>query len=98
MNKASTIIKIFFYYIIITLTAQSLSMEVLTDVTYTFPVLDTAPSVLNVLAYIWAMLQMFFGFFAFSVTGFPPILSLIFFWLPAVYILLYVIGIIRATN
>lgn len=98
MISGKTVIKIVLYYIIITLTAQSLTMEVIGGSTYAFPSLGEAPNLLNILQYIWGMLQLFIGFFTFNVTGFPPILSLVFFWLPALYIILYFVSVLRATN
>jgi len=98
MTKGMAILKIFFYYIMLTLAANSIALVIGGGSSYQFAVLEDSPNFLEIIAYVWSLLKVFFGFFTFTIAGVPAVISLIFFWLPAVYVLLFIIGVIRGTN
>jgi hypothetical protein len=95
MTKYSVVVKVFLYYILITIVANSLLMTVSGGSNMTFATIPANPNILDILGFAWDLMGIFFGFFTFSISGFPPVLAVILFWLPAVYILLYIIGVIR---
>lgn len=98
MHKHTIVILVFLYYILLTITAVSLGLTVTGGSSMAFPTLGEAPGILDYLAYVWAGLQIFFGLFTFSIAGVPTAITLIFVWLPTVYVLLYILGMIRGNE
>lgn len=98
MQKGTALIKLFLYYALITLTANFLGMTVVGGSTFAYSDLGNGPTLLDLLDYIWNLIQLFIGFFTFSVTGLPVIASLIFIWLPTIYILVYLLGLFRGND
>jgi hypothetical protein len=94
MHKYIIVIKVFLYYIIITVVATSLSLTVSGGSIYGFQ--DLTPG-MN-LEYMRAVGFLIMGLFGFGVTTIPPIISTVFFWLPGVILLLYILGLIRGND
>lgn len=98
MNKGTVMVKLFLYYILLTLTANLLGLTVTGGSNLTFADISHSPDLLTILSFIWGLVQLFLGFFTFSIEGLPAIASLIFVWLPAIYVLVYLLGLFRGND
>jgi hypothetical protein len=98
VNKSSTIVKLVLYYIIVTMVATSLGATVNGLPVWGYSIPAGTPDIFNFVEFMWGMVQIFFGLFSFSVDGIPVFVSLIFIWLPAMYILLWLISLIRGVS